>query len=188
MNRPLNKREQKKLIRKATEAKNKRMYILFIIAFFSSFVLLLYSWVQYHWTIIDYKIPLAIFIIAGLLLGGFIKKYFKNVLERNRANVHIFWFVVMAGSIVTALFFLLNNIFSKDQMYSIRAPIVDSHKTRSKGGSISIQVEVKMVNFTKGLAFPDEDEEKLLASNFVLLDVSKGGLGFEIIRNRTLVK
>ena len=91
------------------------------------------------------------------------------------------------GSIFSSSFFILNKIFSESETYSIQAPIVDVYTTIGKRGRKNVNVEVELFNFNKDLLFPIEDEEKSGASNFGILEVSKGGFGFEIIRDRKLV-
>lgn len=188
MTRPLNKREQKKLIRKAGEAKNRRLSIMSLCAFVVSLLLWVYPYIQYHWTIVDYKIPLAIFIFSGLLLGWPIKNYLNNMLQKNMFKASLGAFMLLGGSIVTSIFFLTNNLFSQTKVYSIKGVIVGTYVSATRGGIESVNAEVRFHHFTKMLSFPIEDEEKIDLANFVLLSVSKGGLGFEIIREKKLVE
>lgn len=187
MTRPLNKREQKKLIRKATEVKNRRVLIISFCGFILSLFISIYPYVQYHWTIIDYKIPLCIFIFSGVVFGWPIKNYLTDLLKQNMFKASLILFMVVSGSICTSLFFLINNFFSQTDEYALKGLIVGTYISSTRGGMESVNAEVRFGNFTKMLSFPIEDKEKIDSSNFILLNVSKGGLGFEIIRDKTLV-
>lgn len=134
MTRPLNKREQKKLIRKATEAKNKRVSIIYLCCFILSLLLWVYSYVQYHWTIIDYKIPLAIFIFSGVLFGWHIKKNLTNLQKQNMFKASLVTFMIFAGNIFTSIFFITNNLFSQTEVYPVKGLIVDTCISSTRGG------------------------------------------------------
>lgn len=187
MTRPLNKREQNKLIRKASEVKNKRISKILFWGCILSFIFILYSVSQYYWTIIDYKIPLIIFVFSGVLFGALIKKIILSTSKEFKLETPIFLVAFSIGSIVTSLFFLVNNLFSHTAVYSIKAPIIEVHKQYSQKGR-HLYAEIELLEFTKYIKFSNDYEETIDNYNFVLLGVSKGGLGFEVIRDRTLVK
>lgn len=109
-------------------------------------------------------------------------------LKRIKFEIHLIWLMFSTGAVFVEIFFLSNNLFYPVKVYSIKAPIVNRYVTRARGGMKSINAEIQLVNFTKDLSFPNEDEDKVYASNFVVLSLCKGGLGFEIIRDRMLVK
>ncbi|MGN6645723.1 MAG: hypothetical protein ACTHJT_04250 [Cytophaga sp.] len=185
----MNKREQKKLLRKENETRAKRKNTITTVLFFAGILLIgflcIYSHIQYYWTIIDYKIPLAVFMISGTVFGVCFKLYFKKIVIK----VHGFLYFLFAGSVTTALFFFLNNLLANAQIYSIKAPILETYYTSMKGGrSKGIGVDVQLVNFTKQLHFSLESENKINGAHAILLSVSKGSLGFEIIKDRIPVE
>ena len=55
-----------------------------------------------------------------------------------------------------------------------------------KRGGYHVTIQTKY--FPKDLVFSEEDKAKIDASSFVVLYITKGGLGFEIIKNNRLVR
>lgn len=187
MTRTLNKREIKKVVRRDNEVKVKRISKIIIWVSIFSIVPILLSVMEYYKTIVDYKILISIYVFSGLLFGVITKNYFQRTLSDFKVKNHLFWSVIVSGAISTSVFFIINNTFSNIYSHSVKVPIIEIHKKYSQKGSI-IHVTVEFLNFTKVIPFPYEDNSKVDSSNFVVLDVSKGGLGFDIIRDKNLVK
>lgn len=177
----MNKGVLKNIKRKEAVRKDKRLSKIIILSYILSFVFIIYIGRQYYFTIIDFKIPISIWLCSGLLFGILTKKYFQNTLKDFTLKNHYFYSILIIGSFATASFFLLNNSFSNTEPYLTKVPIIEIRSMKRSGYYVTVQTK----DLNKDLVFPEEDKAKIDASSFVVLYLTKGGLGFEIIKKKT---
>lgn len=180
----MNKGLLKKLQRKEAIQKDKRLSKIITLTYILSFVFIFYSVRQYNIIIIDFKIPISICLCSGLLFAILSKKNFQNTLKGFTLKQHYFLSIWVIGSFATSIFFFINNSFSNSNTYSAKVPIIETRDMRRGGYYVTVQTK----DFNKDLVFSKEDKIEIDASRFVVLELNKGGFGFEIIQHKKLVK
>jgi hypothetical protein len=122
--------------------------------------------------LIDIRIPILLGSFCGLIGIFFTKK---------RENY--FYAFLGYGSFIVGVPFFINGVFADSKFEDIKLPIKEKHHSVGKHGP---SVDVKFEGINKEINV-DSDSE-MDSSAFVRLRISKGALGFYIIRENALMK
>ncbi|MEJ8803711.1 hypothetical protein [Pontibacter sp. H249] len=146
----------------------------------------LYAGSQYNKTLIDFKLPILVAIIFGVLFSLLTSKYLKEYSGKKfRYYGHLFWSILTFGGFITGLLFLINSVFGKEQTETLKKPIVGvSHVSRSG----SVYAEINMGNYSKDISFDSREKQQVEAANYVVLITQEGLFGYNIIKETTLTK
>jgi hypothetical protein len=154
-------------------AQQKKAISHYLIAFwvfcFFSFI---YAVFNFHDVLIDYKLP---FLLAGFcgLIGIFFTKDKDN---------YLFAFLGY-GSLIISIPLFVNKTFADKETEMLKLPITEKRAHGFKSGP---SVTIKYKNFENSFGADSEREKD--SSSYVILTVSKGLLGYYVIRDYKLVK
>ncbi|WP_448700172.1 hypothetical protein ACFGVR_23585 [Mucilaginibacter sp. AW1-3] len=135
---------------------------------------LIYAYIEFEITLIDYKICFGVLTVTGILFALLIKRKHKFVLA----------YVFLYGGIALGLLFFLNNGFTEGTTTKIRPRIVD--RQASNFNISKPNVTIDMDSYTKSVTIGENQDRYVAAAANIVLTVDKGLLGFEIIVDKRL--
>ena len=187
MNKRLTKRQKIELRQttlKLIKNKSSRTNIILSTLFFTGLILTIFEINIYHDTIIDWKIPTAIWFFSGLLTLPFTSKYLVNYYSTTNIFMQLVFTITGFGGLLVFSFMAINYYFSLDSRSEIiRTEILKTgHLAKGRNGCGNPYADVIIKSAEKELIFPcDFDIEKY---KFVTLTVKRGLLGFDIVLDK----
>ncbi|WP_162051436.1 hypothetical protein [Pontibacter pamirensis] len=182
----MNKLLQNKLEKQKRESITRRTSWAVLFGYLIGGMSALYAGHQYNKTFIDYKIPILIAVISGVIFSLPTNKYLKEYSGKKfRYSGHLFWSILTFGGFITGLLFLINSVFGEEQTEASKKPIVDvTHVSRSG----SVYAEIKFKDYSKDIRFDSDEERQVKAANYVILTTQEGLFGYSIIKEIKLSK
>jgi hypothetical protein len=147
----------------------------------------------YRVTFISVYIPIAIWILSGILMTPLLKRTFNiycfNPYRPGQTPMffHYLYNIVSFGGILIFLFMWINQTFNDKTKTVVTVPIVSyGHFAKSRRSCGEPYVHVIYKEIEKELVFPCGIEIEKYSS--VYIEITKGLFGFEIIMNKNLIK
>lgn len=182
----MNKRLQNKLEKQKRESIKRRTSWAVLFGYLIGGISALYAGNQYNKTFIDYKIPLLIAVIAGVLFSLLTSKYLKEYSGKKfRYYGHLFWSILTFGGFITGLLFLINCVFGKEQTETLKKPILSVNNVPKRGNTYA---EIDLGNYSKDIRFDIEDKQQVEAANYIVFTIQKGFFGYSIVKETELKK
>ncbi|HEX8023322.1 hypothetical protein [Mucilaginibacter sp.] len=154
--------------RKFQAALKPYLVTFYVLCFFTFF----YSVFNFRDVLIDYKLPLLLASVFGLI---------GILFTKSRENY--FFAFLGYGSLLVGIPLFINNAFAYNQTIEIKLIINDKHHAAGRHGP---SVDVRYDNFDKEINV--DDNADLDSSSYIVLHVNKGFLGYYVIRDTKLVK
>lgn len=145
----------------------------------------------YRSTIINVYIPLAVWILTGIITTPFLYKilniYILNPYNPGRLPMwaHLFVNILVAGSITVTTLMSINYYFPKPPIYNLTLPIESTgNLAKGRHGCDNPYVHVIYKEQEKEIVFPCGTDVK--SYHYVSLQMEEGFFGFEIILDKSL--
>jgi len=135
---------------------------------------LLYSYIQFDITLVDYKLVLGILVVTGIVFAVIFK----------RKNKYAPGFAALYGGMVLGFLFFLNNNFTAGAHIVLRPRIVDRSASAFNVNKPSVTVD--MDTYTKTITIEENQDQFIQNALNIVLTVDKGLLGFDIIYKKRL--
>ena len=180
----MNKLLERKLINKSQRRKEKKITFLFLSIGLLSFISFVFMDRQSELTIIQFKYIIILYVTAGFLFGGLTYSYKKKYSDKSINIIsHLFWSILIYGSITSSIFLYLNKEFANANDYVVKSKILERHETFRH--SIKY-VMIDIFGFTQEIKFPNNEMTEINNSNFVILTLTNGMFGFPVIKDKKL--
>jgi len=190
----MNKRQNKKLANKTRQFRligervssgNKKLDSLVVILFFLGLILLLWEIFIYRKTIIEFKIPLIIWLTPGIFLTPVLYKT-MNYIDGMMAHwtLHYILHTCMTGSFVLFAFMASNYYFAENQIEQKTFKIIGNGSLAGAKGQRSKRIPFVMIKYQgmeKQLIFSYSETDRINSAEMVNLTVKKGLWGFDIL-------
>lgn len=158
--------------------------IMFTILFFIGTILIIFEINIYRETIIDYRIPLGIWILSGLLITPFTSKLLSKYFRIHSFFLQTVYNVMTWGSLFIYSFMAMNYYFTIGKERTVIVKILDTgNLAKGRRGCGNSYAEVIIEGSKKQLIFPcNYDLEDFTHFDLTII---KGFWGFDIIKNKT---
>jgi hypothetical protein len=131
---------------------------------------------EYAVTLVSFQTIVTTGIIAGLIASIFLERQLKYYL----------FSIILLGSLCVAVLFKINRTFAHSQEIKIKPRILGKAMQSAKVEHSRVTIEFD--DFNKDIPIEYIQEYLIGPSQFIVLTVHKGGLGYYIITYRELVK
>ncbi|CAL2082835.1 conserved membrane protein of unknown function [Tenacibaculum sp. 190524A02b] len=157
--------------------------IFFTASIFLGFVSMFFGIIYYEKTFINGMFLVFVAIIPSLLYFLFINKKYKEVYNSTLVIYPLMQSVFSIGFLIVSLILFVNCYFSSVESNMITRKIIHAGKQGGRGkqsyGIIKYKGIEKKILFNKDVI--------IKKSAYIKMKVSKGGLGFYIIKNKQIV-
>ncbi len=156
--------------------------------FFLGLILQLLQTSLYAQTVINWKIPVAIWLCAGISGMNYVRKSLLKHYHTREIFLHLFSATIGIGSIVTYAFMAANYYLpASSKLEILKARISErGHQSRKRGSCGAPYACVNIKGTQKQLTFPCDFNIKEF--NFVIVKLRHGILGFDRILEKTPVR
>jgi hypothetical protein len=160
--------------------------IFFTILFFAGLTSAIFEIDIYRKTFIPIAIPIAIYLLTGLLSTPFFLKTLPPVLEKTGLFYQFIFNTLSWGGVATCLFMATNFYFSKNDRSAIELTILGSgNLAKGRSGCATPYAEVNYQGIDKELMFPCETI--VSKYNTIILTLDKGLLGYDVVKSQKLL-
>lgn len=177
------KKQRQTLTQKSSPIEKKIQWINYALTFlfFSGIILTIFEINIYRKTVIDWKIPTAIWLGIGLISLFYLRKYLAEHYNTKNIFLQLVFSVCSFGGLLTYSFMASNYyLIDKVETEIIKTPIIKTgHLAKGKNGCNNPYVDVYIKGAEKELIFPcDFEIEKY---KFVSVRLTRGLFGFDRI-------
>ena len=151
-------------------------------------ILQLFQTSLYAQTVISWKIPVAIWLCAGILGMNYVRKSLFKHYNTREILLHLFSATIGIGSITTYTFMAANYYLpANSKLETLKARISETgHQPRKRGSCGAPYAYVNIKGTQKQLTFPCDFNIKEF--NFVIVKLRHGILGFDRIVEKTPIR
>ncbi len=145
----------------------------------------------YRMTIIDWKILFSLYIITGILSTFLNHAFLSKHYDTQKFIHHLIYNTLTFGGIILYSFLALNYYLSKDESSEFHFPIKKKSWTTEYNGKRNKKLALVTVDCfkqEKELFFEYSQIERINSADSVILKISKGALGIDVIDDYNVLK
>ncbi|TCI84527.1 hypothetical protein [Tenacibaculum sp. M341] len=164
--------------------KNTISKFIYTASFFIGLVMMLWGILIYESTFIDKKLLIILCLIPSLIVFVLIRDHYNNTYSVVSSFYAFAASIVSAGFLIISLFLICNFYFASDK--SITKTYIVSEIGKLSGSSKSKYIYINHKDLSKQLILKKNTSIK--KGNKIKIEISKGLLGLDVIRNKKIIE